>query len=144
MSHKPKKIICFNESLSLFCVHSLEIFFFNFLYSFFLHSKILLLSWFLPPHKSYKPSSLCLFPNQPPSTSLSWYTPTMLDKASLGQVPLLPSPGKSFIMLIVSRVFRASGLIDIHLSLTAFHLHSFVIGLPHLGCFFFFQFQPYA
>ena len=52
------------------------------------------------------------------------------------QGPLLTSSWESFDMLLVCWVFRVSGLVNIHLSVIAFHVYSFVIGLPHLGWYF--------
>ena len=101
-----------------------------------LHSKYFPLSSLPPPHMSHKPSSLHPFlKNHPPPISLSWYFPTMLHQAFPGSGSS-PSSWESFDMLIMSWVFRVSGLINIHLSVTTFHLYSFVIELPHLGWYF--------
>ena len=61
-------------------------FFFIIFYILCLHSKWIYCSWFPISHKSHKPSSLQPFPNQPPPTSLSWKSPTMLHQA-------FPRPG---------------------------------------------------
>ena len=85
-----------------------------------------------PPHK---PSSLCPFPNNPPLTSLSWYSPALLHQAFL-----VPGPSPSFFLGIIWYVNCDLGIqnfwANIHLSVITFHVCSFVIGLPHLGWYF--------
>ena len=82
------------------------------------------------------PISLLLSTHSPITSFLALCPGTPLEcwiKPFQDQGPLLTSSWELFVILMVFWVFRASGLINIHLLVIAFHVYSFVIGLPHLG-----------
>ena len=99
-----------------------------------LHSKWFPLSWFSPPHKSHKPSSLHVSPDQPPPTSLSWQSSTMLHQAFPG-----PGPSPSFFLGIIWYVNCVLGIqsfwANIHLSVTAFPMYSGFAGYCFIESF---------
>ena len=121
-------------TLSIFSFFIIIIIFFIF-YILCLHSKWFSLSWLLPPHKFPKPSSLLPFSYQTPPTSLSLCSPTMLEQAFSGS-----RTTPSFFLGVIWYVNCVLGILsfwaNFHLSVTVFHVYSFVIGLPHLGWYF--------
>ena len=116
-------------------------FFFFILYILYLHLKWFLLSWLPPLRKFHKPSSLLLFPNQPLSASLSWYSPTLLHWASPG-----PGASPSFFLNIIWYVDCFLGIPSFwtNICLSWVHTMCVLLWLGHLSQDDILQFLPLA